>query len=209
MYGTSMLCALPIQPKWAEREKLMPEDSRFDLNQSQYLPDLVTLLRDEKRNLVLFPEGRLCQHSLEPRDEEGRMWQLDGRKSEPHAQVGPFFSGVGRLVAHSGAQVLPVGMLGLENILRAKNDEYKAEECTFTIFANADVRVHLGKPLDFSAHIATFHRDHPELSRLDARDALQAPDAFCQEKCALYRQITEEVRTAVLDCYNAGLVTER
>ena len=72
-----------------------------------------------------FPEGRLIQHAVEPRDEEGRITQLDGRVSEPHATVATFYSGIGRLVAHSGARVLPMAHVGLEPILAAKDDRYK------------------------------------------------------------------------------------
>ena len=81
-----------------------------------------------RRTLIFFPEGRLIQDSVEKRDEEGRLVQLDGRRSEPHAPVAPFYSGIGRLVAHSGARVLPMAHVGLEPILAAHDDRYKASQ---------------------------------------------------------------------------------
>ena len=65
------------------------------------------------------------QDSVEPRDAEGRLVQLNGRKSEPDDVVCPFYSGIGRLVAHSGAVVIPFGHGGLEHVLCAKDSNYK------------------------------------------------------------------------------------
>ena len=58
--------------------------------------------------------------------------QLDGRRSEPHAPVATFYSGIGRLVAHSGARVLPVAHVGLEPVLAARDDRYKVKWGTGT-----------------------------------------------------------------------------
>ena len=117
----SLLCGLPVQPKWKCLGEPHPEEL-FRLNNSQYLPDIISVVSgkakggsgsgssgsggggsgDEAapRMLLIFPEGRLLQEAVEPRDDQGRWTQLDGKKSEPGAMVGTFQSGLGRIVAH-------------------------------------------------------------------------------------------------------------
>jgi hypothetical protein len=45
---------------------------------------------------------------------------LDGSKNEPDGLVASFYSGIGRVVAHSSARVVPSAHVGLDDILTSK-----------------------------------------------------------------------------------------
>jgi 1-acyl-sn-glycerol-3-phosphate acyltransferase len=66
----SLVCGLPLQQKWKDRNVPHPEEL-LALNVSQHIKDLVTCVKSG-RVLLYFPEGRLIQNRVEPRDEEVR-----------------------------------------------------------------------------------------------------------------------------------------
>lgn len=201
-------------------------DNLFQLNHTQYLPDLITVLM-RGRSVLIFPEGRLVQAHVEPRDSLGRWVRLGGAgaaapdahavaatsaseaatstHSEPGALVSPFHSGVGRLVAHSGARVLPVAHAGLDAVLPCADCSYKLDRTELRLLGPAHVAVHFGAPLDFRSRLRAFEEAHPHLVPFSDPGAFSAPDAMGPEKRALYREITDEVRRAVVRAHARAL----
>mmetsp|Transcript_67044 Transcript_67044/g.151556 ORF Transcript_67044/g.151556 Transcript_67044/m.151556 type:complete len:444 (+) Transcript_67044:82-1413(+) len=163
----SCLCGLPVQPRWEKHGRENPAELWLAPNATQYLPNLLRVL-EAGRQVVIYPEGRLVQKAVEPRDREGRWANRDGRRAEPGCQVAPFYSGIGRLVAHGGGgvKVLPVGHVGLENVLAARDCEYKLVQSELKFSGPATVCVHVGAPLDFSEELEAWERDHPHLPKL-------------------------------------------
>lgn len=185
----SLLCGMPIQPKWQSMGEAHP--AQLVQCNEHFLQDAIAVAR--KRNILIFPEGRIYQDHVEPRDEGGRWTSFCGRQGAPGERVGPLFSGVARIAAHSGARVIPVGHTGLDQVLRAATEDYTLRE--HSLHTGQDVRVHFGRPLDFGDKIAEF----------GTADGLQfdditAPDTYCDRKQELYRLITDDVRQNLLRC---------
>ena len=196
----SLVCGLPVQQKWIRYGEPHPKEF-FALNQTRNLPDLVRCLA-AGRTVLYFPEGRLVQDAVEPRDEQGRWMQPDGRWSEQGGRVATFFSGVGRIVAHSGAVVLPVAHFGLDDILPAGSSLYNLKDSSVNFIGPANVAIHVSKPLDFRPLLRRFETSHPHLTPFgEGGEAMGAADAMCPEKRALYREITEKIRQAVLEAH--------
>ena len=192
----SSLCGLPVQMRWTpsgeDMKEHAPED--FDLTRTQYIPDLAKANRTH--HLLLFPEGRLAQNAIEPRDDLGRWTNRDGRVNEPGGEVLSFFSGIGRLVAHTRAAVVPIGHHGLGTVLASKDASYKF--AGVAMHFGKDVRVHVGAPVECDDLIEEWERRHPLLSLED----ISAPDTTTSsEKRWLYRAITERVREHVVRCH--------
>ena len=192
----SILCGLPLQPRYSEAGGAAQPEALVARNRTQYLPDLVDVVRQGRR-LLIFPEGRLVQSAVEPRDALGRWTNFNGKKNEPGGRVMAFYTGVGRIVAHApGARVLPVGHSGLDAAMCADaNGLYRLSEHRLRL-GRAHVRVHFGEIIDFGPMVARWQEQHPHLSLAD----IGAADTMCAEKRALYRAITEAVRAEVVRC---------
>eukprot|EP00615_Pteridomonas_danica_P010498 CAMPEP_0114339916 /NCGR_PEP_ID=MMETSP0101-20121206/8036_1 /TAXON_ID=38822 ORGANISM="Pteridomonas danica, Strain PT" /NCGR_SAMPLE_ID=MMETSP0101 /ASSEMBLY_ACC=CAM_ASM_000211 /LENGTH=358 /DNA_ID=CAMNT_0001473019 /DNA_START=13 /DNA_END=1089 /DNA_ORIENTATION=+ len=198
---TSLVCGLPIQQKWITKGESHPKDL-ISLNVSQHLNDFITCLKSGK-TLLFFPEGRLIQNSVEVRDEEGRWTQMDGRKNEPNGLVATFHSGVGRLVAHSGAKVIPTAHCGLDSLLTSEKS-YNLVDVSFDLSPHEPVSVHVGEPIDFTEMIQQFEKKHPNLTPFSNPQALGCEDYMCDEKRKFYREITEVIRAEIIRCHNTA-----
>jgi len=67
------------------------------------------------------------------------------------------------------------------------------------------VAVHVGAPLDFGPMLTAFELAHPHLVPFKAPNSWAAPDAMGPEKRQLYRDITEAIRKAVIECHSKAL----
>jgi len=183
----TLFCGVPVQPKWQAIGESHPTNILVQ-NRSRFLPDMIEVTK--VRKMILFPEGRLYQDSIEPRDEQGCWTQFDGLKTAPNDDVGQFFTGFARIVAHTDALVVPITHMGLDQVQKAKNTDYKFQDCSYG--TGADVRIHIGKPMDFGQAIGDMREKGFSF------DDFNAPDTYCSEKKILYREIRDSVRTSVI-----------
>jgi monolysocardiolipin acyltransferase len=129
----------------------------------------------------IFPEGRIWQ-----------SWRFD--KDEPH--LGPFKVGVGKLIAHSKVTpvVLPLYHTGMDDVvpekqLADKKSKKPAKPQSIFPRRGKKIRVVVGMPIDFEEKIEKFRATHP---------GVLENWTSTSESLALYAEITNELRTAML-----------
>jgi monolysocardiolipin acyltransferase len=136
----------------------------------------------------IFPEGRVFQN-----------WRFD-----PHSQrLGPFKVGVGKLIAHCppGKEpiVLPMYHTGMDSVVpevvlanggKGKRKGVRpSKPVSLVPQTGREIRYFVGEPLDFTAKIEAFRRQHP--GKLDSWNDVS------EEALELYAEITAEIRLAV------------
>lgn len=115
----SSLChGLPIQPRIASNGFDLRSDPEkelwIELSRKYFLADIARAVK-AGRNVLMFPEGRIWQEEVEMRDEEARYvpkyQATDAIRFgvQPNERLGPFYWGIGKLVARTSCRVIPVG----------------------------------------------------------------------------------------------------
>ena len=160
-----------------------------------FLNDISRLILGGKRVLI-FPEGRIWQEALESRSEEGR-WLPSYEASPAIAQagapcetIGPFYWGIGKIVARTGCVVLPIGHYGNQNVLPSNGTRH----IDFKRIRLSGERVHvvIGEPMNFAQLLENFLEKNPDITF-----PIQGES---DKELELYSHITRCVREAVLEC---------
>ena len=130
----------------------------------------------------IFAEGKVRQ-----------TWRFDADR-EP--VLGDFKFGVGKLVAHCPTSPIVVpfyhrGMDGVipEKVLKDKKTKKASTPASMVPQRGNNIRLYIGEPLDFTEKVQKFKQAHP--------DAL-ASWRSTMESIALYEDITNDIRSAVL-----------
>ena len=131
---------------------------------------------------------------------EGRIWQNWRFPNTNDTKLGPFKYGLGKIIAHSYPDVpivLPMYHTGMDLVmperqLKMKNGKHKRSSPKSPWPSTGhEVRMYVGKPMDFTAKVRAFSEQHPGQLEQWAQ-----PLSF--EKIQLYEDITTEVRQQVL-----------
>lgn len=172
----------PVRSKW------------LDMNDF-FLDDIARLVYGDRRVLI-FPEGRIWQEALETRSEEGR-WLPSYAASPPIMQgsapcetVGPFYWGIGKVVARTGCVVVPIGHYGNQRVFPSNTTRHV--DFRNIKFSGERVHVVVGHPMDFSKLLRKFLEANPNISFPIRGES--------EEELELYSHITRCVREAVLEC---------
>lgn len=190
--GASLLCSMPVQNRYSSNGEIKAEstEAEFRAMNSRFLRDIIEVVKND-RKLVIFPEGRLWQERLEVRDEDGCWTHHNGVKLGPGERVGYFHSGVGKIIAHSGALFVPISHAGFDHILPSSGSYATGWPQT-----GQRAHLHIGHPVDFRPLITTFEQLHGPLD-------FEGPES--DEMRALFHTITTRVREEVLRCHTICL----
>lgn len=188
---------LPIQGRFLSNgTDLRKTEHAFWVKQNpRFLENVHTVLTEYSENVLIFPEGRIFQVGLEKRDQEGRYVLSypasdDLKNSQnPGENLGPFYWGVGRIVAKTGCQVVPVAHAGNDSVIPCSAIDRKIDFSNIKLTGKR-VRVEVGKPLDFTDLLDAYRKKHGVVGSIEGES---------EAARALYADITRHVRKAVVD----------